>query len=313
MGLLLDSIGQRATALAHYRRAAELEPDNETYALSYQTMFDSGEGATGAPERPTAPGAPASTVDAVGQAAAASNSPDGPAQQSAELPPRAIIDVAEVGASLQPIPAVEDPESSAEPIIWVEDSDPTHVEASATDDSDRPESPNPMMPDARAANHARAVDSADQHGPFGHTASASAEERIEAGWAAMSAENRPLALARFREAMAMNPHDPQIPISAAVSALRRNQPDVAVALLEPSLKRFAESAALRRILGAAYYRLGDYESSQVVLQQALSLDKSSALSYFLMGCTLAKLGQTAAAETHFRQARRLDARYGIRR
>jgi Flp pilus assembly protein TadD len=111
----------------------------------------------------------------------------------------------------------------------------------------------------------------------------------------------------------MNPHDPQIPIAAAVSALRRNQPDVAVALLEPSLKRFAESAALRRILGAAYYRLGDYESSQVVLQQALSLDKSSALSYFLMGCTLAKLGQTAAAETHFRQARRLDARYGIRR
>ncbi len=45
------------------------------------------------------------------------------------------------------------------------------------------------------------------------------------------------------------------------------------------------------MLGAAYYRTGDYKSSQVALQQALSLDKSSALSYLLMGCTLAKLGQ----------------------
>jgi len=118
-----------------------------------------------------------------------------------------------------------------------------------------------------------------------------------------------LAFAYFREATAANPDDPGAPIAAAVSALRHNRPDVAVALLEPLLKRFPKSAAIRRVLATAHYRLGEYESSQVVLQQALSLDKSCGLSYFLMGCTLAKLGQRTAAETHFCQARRLDPRY----
>ena len=64
------------------------------------------------------------------------------------------------------------------------------------------------------------------------------------------------------------------------------------------------------MLGAAYYRSGDYQSSQVALQQALSLDKSSALAYLLMGCTLAKLGQQQAADDHFRRPP-LDPRYTV--
>ena len=125
----------------------------------------------------------------------------------------------------------------------------------------------------------------------------------------MSTGGSALALACFRKAMAVKPDDPQIPTSAAICALQHNQPDMAVALLDPLLEVFADSVAIRRILGAAYYRLGDYQSSQVVLQQALSLDNSNALSYFLMGCTLVKLGQPAVAATYFRQARRLDPRY----
>ena len=113
--------------------------------------------------------------------------------------------------------------------------------------------------------------------------------------------------------IAAKPEDPQVPISAAVLALQSGQPQLAVELLEPAVKQFPNSAPLYRALGTAYYRRGDYPSSQRALQQALSLDKSSALSYFLMGCTLAKIGQETAAENHFRQAELLDSRYAERR
>ncbi len=122
-----------------------------------------------------------------------------------------------------------------------------------------------------------------------------------------------LALAYIRKAVAVRPDNPQIPVSAAVLALRHNQPDIAVAVAEDALRLFPNSAVLHRTLGTGYYRQGDYRSSQVVLQQALSLDKSSALSYFLVGLTLVKLGQSDAAEANFRQARRIDPRYTIQR
>ena len=95
--------------------------------------------------------------------------------------------------------------------------------------------------------------------------------------------------------------------------LQHNRPELAIELIEPAVRRFPNSAALYRILGTAYYRGGDYPSAQRALQQALSLDKTSALSYFLLGCTLARLGQADAAETQFRQAQLLDSRYAERR
>jgi len=113
----------------------------------------------------------------------------------------------------------------------------------------------------------------------------------------------------FRQAAATSPDNPQILITAAASVLRANRPDLAVAILKPAVQQFPKSASIYRMLGVANYRMGDFQSSQVALQQALSLDKSSALSYLLMGCTLAKLGQNEAAESHFRQARALDPKY----
>jgi len=123
----------------------------------------------------------------------------------------------------------------------------------------------------------------------------------------------------FRQAAAIRPNDPQIPIAAAMAALRADCPEVAVELLRPAggtgVTPVAGRAAaqLYRILGVAYYRLEDYQSSEVALRQALSLDKSSALSYLLMGCTLSKLGQFESAEAHLRQARTINPRYSVRR
>jgi tetratricopeptide (TPR) repeat protein len=157
------------------------------------------------------------------------------------------------------------------------------------------------------AAYAEANDSADKGGP-------NAPARLfEQGAKALSQGSAETAMVCFRQAMGARPDDPQIPISAAVLALQHNRPDMAIEVVERSLKALPKSAALHRILGAAYYRQGDYPASQSALQQALSLDKSSALSYFLMGCTLAKLGQAEAAETHFRQAQAIDSRYTVRR
>ena len=167
--------------------------------------------------------------------------------------------------------------------------------------------------EAKRADRVEAIDFSEADGSSNRVAPLAASEWLAKGSSAMRRGRKDVGLAHFRKAIALEPQNRQIPISAAVSALRHNHPEVAVTLLEPSQDAFADSAVARRILGMAYYRLGDYESSQVALQQALSLDKSSALSYFLMGCTLVKLGQPAVAEIHFRQARTLDPRYALGR
>ena len=99
--------------------------------------------------------------------------------------------------------------------------------------------------------------------------------------------------------------------AAAIAALRSNHPQAAIDVLEPAARQFPRSAVIQRILGTAHYRRGDYRSAQAVLQQALSLDKSNALSYFLLGCTQTKLGATEAAERCFRQAQLLDPKFTV--
>ncbi|MEN6407021.1 MAG: tetratricopeptide repeat protein [Thermoguttaceae bacterium] len=134
-------------------------------------------------------------------------------------------------------------------------------------------------------------------------------EQLWQGQAALAENDATAAVDHFRQAAAINPDNPQIPIAGAAALLRTNHPNLAVELLRPAAKRFPQTPAVHRVLGAALYRMGDYPTAQVSLQQALSLDKSDALSYLLMGYTLAKLGQTENAEAHFRQARTLDPRY----
>jgi tetratricopeptide (TPR) repeat protein len=182
-----------------------------------------------------------------------------------------------------------------------------------------PANPSPPEPADKGKSAGVKAQDGGGHGPASARRPAGACEegdpaaRLQKGYDALALGLTDTALACFRDAAARDPHNPQILIDAATAALGRNQPRLAIDLLSPAAKQFATSAAVQRILGVAYYRSGDYPSSQVALRQALSLDKSSALSYFLMGCTLTKLGQLEAAETHFRQAQALDPRYVAQR
>ncbi len=123
---------------------------------------------------------------------------------------------------------------------------------------------------------------------------------------AIATRNSIAALAAVEQELTNNPNDPQIPISAAVIALESNQPETAASIARLGIAFHPSCAGLHRTLGAALYRTGDYASSQVALQQALSLDNTAALSYFLMGCVSEKLGDTEAAQTHFARATELD-------
>ncbi len=219
-GLLLDATGQTAGALVYYERAAELNPNDELYAISYRAALE-------AARRGKASVEPWSGSDV---------------RVSSEVAPNEPIEV--------------------------------HSNAFATD------------------SYTEGIDddgSADGAGCA--NADGVASHSIGAG----------------------DPNNRHIPISTAVAALRRNQPEAAVELLQPVAQSGCDSAAVYRILGVAYYRLGNYRSSQVALQQALSLDKSSALTYFLIGCTWAKLGQPERAESCTRQARAIDPEYSFRR
>jgi tetratricopeptide (TPR) repeat protein len=154
---------------------------------------------------------------------------------------------------------------------------------------------------------------AETRDPVGGAEAGSPQGLLEEGALALSRGLPEAALACFREAAAIKPPNPQIPISAAVISLQYHRPELAIELLEPSVKDFPDSAPLYRVLGTAYYRRGDYASSGRALQEALRLDNASGLSYFLMGCALAKLGQVEAAESHFRQAQSIDPRYAVGR
>lgn len=132
---------------------------------------------------------------------------------------------------------------------------------------------------------------------------------LDRGIGAIKQGDRTEALAAFRKAIAADPENLRVPIRAAAAAMRANEAKLAVELLVSLKEQYADSAEFLRMLGMAQCRAGDYRASQVALQQALSLDKRSALTYFLMGCTLAKLDERDAAEGFFRQARTIDPRY----
>lgn len=132
---------------------------------------------------------------------------------------------------------------------------------------------------------------------------------LRKGCEALAAGSTDSALVHFRNATAADRQNPQIPVHGAVFALEQNHPAVAVDLLKPAAEQFPKSVPVHLTLGAAYYRLGDYSSSQVALRQALSLDNSNGLAYVLMGCTLEKLGQPEAALVQWDRAATVCPRY----
>lgn len=136
-----------------------------------------------------------------------------------------------------------------------------------------------------------------------------AEQFIDHGGRLLAAGARDSALEWFEQGLSMAPDDPQLAVSAVVAALRAGQPEMALRLAEPAQVRFPDSAPIHRAAGLAHFRLGRFDASQVALQQALSLDNSDALAYFLLSATLSRMGRAEEAAWHLRRAREIEPKW----
>jgi len=287
MGLVLDAGGDSNAAMAHYQRAAKSDPDNEVYAVGYYTALESAQRTAVATNQP---------LPQERRAVAATPPALLPSAEVAQ--PGALVDFLVSGGGTD---AVDNLAARAT-------SDPKALPTAPPGNADGGQAPPASdARDVKQSKHDEGNGSSDSND------GATVAELVRKGHSAMNEGSLEESLAYFRAAAAFRPGNQQVLISAAVNALRHNQPELAIELVAPDGKPIARHATIYRILGTAYYRRGDYRAARTALDQALSLDKSSPLSYFLMGCTLSKLGQNESAETYLRQARTLDPRYGVQR
>ncbi len=274
MALVLDAQGRFAEALEHYRRAAELEPTRDLYRLGYVLAAQYADHGPEAPDGTSA------------------RAPRGTAPGRCDTQPAATV-----------------------------------VPAGFTASADRAEGPqlaetggqSPGVACAGSAGRDAWMDPATGGPPCVSTGGFArpsfdgpAAGLFEQARAALQTGRTAEAEAYLREAESFDPHNPQIPLAAGVLALSYGRPELGVRILTGAKQRFPDSSALDCQLAVACYRLGDYGGARAALEHALSLDNSSALSYFLLGCTLAKLGEQQSAEDCFRQARRIDPQYAAR-
>ena len=318
-GLVLDVTGRSGDALVYYERAVELQPQNPEYELSYRAARNDFlatsaplDGPGVSPQQPSTPRSPALPDTAT--------SDPGPPRPVVELNAAPVVDLNVRQSTTSEIASALDVLADNLTTTPV-DPKPKRLQLPPAAPRLAAVSPAESIANtltgvrlalhhepARATTNVADSDSTDDASGSDAAAGTDGAASVEDAAGADSSSAVGGVGANVRE-----PDELETAIAAAVSTLQANRPDLAVTLLEDVKGRFCSSARLYRILGTAHYRVGNYASSEVALRQALSLDKSNALSYFLMGCTLAKLGQTESAETHFRRAGQLNPSYAQRR
>jgi Tfp pilus assembly protein PilF len=290
MGLTLDLNGRSEEAVACYERASRAMPTNEAYALSYRTAQE----AAARRKNPAASAAAASlAVGDRGWRVSDFALPPVQTEASATKAPAASAAEESVYGFAATLPGVATAGVCAEQM-------PGRGFAQAGAES---------SPLVSTAVSTQAINPPEPGGPAGKDRSA---ELLASGQSALQEECPQLAALCFRRAIECNPQNPQIPLSAAAFALKHREAKMAVEILAPAAKAFPDSAPVFRCLGLAHLRNGDLAAAQKDLEKSLLLDKSCALSYFLMACTLTKLGHLEAADANFRQAEAIDPRYVVR-
>lgn len=239
IGLSLDLDGDTDSALAYFKQAATIEPENEVFTASYNAALQPDEELS----FPTELASAATTQN---------HAPPTPS-----------------GNAVNPVPPQISPLPKTEPAM-----------------------PAPVV-------------GAVAQGPAGPL--------LQQASKALSAGSLLEGEALLRQAASTASDNPQIPISAAVVALKHAQPQLAIELLQDALDAFPRCAGIHQSLALAFYRIGNYEASQVAARQALSLDNASPLTYFLLGSTAARMGSTDEAQCYLRQARSMDPRYRVSR
>jgi tetratricopeptide (TPR) repeat protein len=299
---VLDACGQRDEAMAQYKMAAQLDPNNQVYAQSYQMALDLVP--TAAPRELLA--ATNTKFDELKKSSVA----DDPIHTDHRI---------QLASAVQPPAAGQQIQGSLEGVA--KGSSPTRVFAS--DDINNWVMPIDTQLPSGQIDRSNDLSTQPAATPSAIAASATpSASRVQlASWNAPDGKSlRPVEptvkLASRPEpsagsaAAGTNPQIRQSPLRESVVALAQGDTEAAIAaaqrgLAEPS----AQPAALYRVMGAAHYRRGEFHTAQGELAQALSLDNTDALSYFLMSATLEKLNEHEAAAGFRAEAARLDARF----
>ena len=296
---VLDATGQRGEALSHYEKATQLDPKNEVYALSYSTAR--------AATRPGMALANTSPPDAAPTKTVRAKVAKGLTLTERPMPPTSTksAPVASNQIPEQMQPNSKDASHPQQPVKLASVDEWVRPMDFGTDSNDKPQSESSkrtasvMAPKAAPSSAAPVV-------------AAPVAARTSEGHSDNGAPG--LATAASYSAASKNPADRQNlqnPLQRAVDALARGDTEGAIQWATAGLAQSPQRPApLYRLLGTAHYRRGEYQAAQIALRQALSLDKSDALSYFLMGSTLLKLGQSETAARCYAEAARLDPRFG---
>jgi len=312
MGLLLESSGQSHGALVYYERALELDQDNTIYEIDYEIALSNAQGnarisdtqmnnsATDSNQVVSALGMPAQLShagtdhDGENTPCAVPNCACVRVTPSDLQPPRTAEETALCGANSSACSSRAQP--AKESLTTATRRHPLRPKQ-ASGSADRYETVFEVDPDVPAEK-------------FSDPATA-AESRVAAAQVAqiehLLASGAPQAAASLcREVYAAKPNDPNIRVTCAAMLIKHNEPERALPLLRAAVVKFPTHAGLCRLLAVALYRVGSYDDAVARFERAVSLDKSDALSYFLLGIALDKVGRPTEARRNYGVASRLD-------
>jgi tetratricopeptide (TPR) repeat protein len=320
-GMACDALGEDEPAADYFRRAAEKEPDNALYAASRAALEEV---------------EPASYVQPLAEPVAAPKKPTTALASSQLLKAELCLALGDRSQALgltnhilsadEQCPEAQDlsdrlhgPAEASQP-----DSSEKHVQHTGprpdrmvsfehpVGGAHRPASRSTPTKTASQANRSAIHfdPSASRTNPSASHADPTSDcDWLRSGMAALDAGSEERAAEAFANAMDAAPRDEQVAMTAALAALKHDQPLLASQLAQQALAGLPRSAGLLRIHGAALYRLGEWNAARDALEQSLALDNSHALSYFLLGSVLQKLGESDAAQRNLQRAQQLDARY----
>ncbi len=139
----------------------------------------------------------------------------------------------------------------------------------------------------------------------------SAEDRelLAAACEALQAGERQEGVLLLRELAARSADPVEAACRGALTAMEMGCPEAAVDLLSSESLPQNRSIRFYQTRALALWRVGRAAQAKRDLDTAISLDKRNPLSYLLLGCVQAELGQQREAEANFRLAVSLEPRY----
>jgi tetratricopeptide (TPR) repeat protein len=136
----------------------------------------------------------------------------------------------------------------------------------------------------------------------------STTELLDEGIVAIEAFHYPRAAARFKEALAIDPHLMQAHYGSGLAALGQRDKKGAERALRRALQLSGDAPEVRYALGVAHFVFGDLRHAENALQSAIQADRYFLEARYALGIVRSMRGDLLEAEIALRDALRIDSR-----